>query len=728
MNTSQEQQLEELLDQWEASLESGETVDPASLCEACPELLPALKSRIASLNQINALLGTQVEPAERTNDPPGTTFHTDEPLTATIDLADSAFHAEGALGRVYVARDGRLNREVAAKFMQKRHLNNKERRRQFWVEAEITSRLYHPGIVPVHGMGETAEGCPFYVMQFARGETFQQCIHRFYEEGDQWTKQRRNLEFRNQLAHFVTVCNTIAYAHNRGIIHRDLKPENIIIGHYGETMVVDWGLAIPIARDASARASGEKTLFPTGHENKPPTQSDIGAGTPAYMSPEQASGQTPITLSSDIYSLGSILYKILCGSSPVDGVEGNLTDIRKHVIEGQWAHPRNLRADCPRPLEAVCMKAMHQKPSRRYSSALELANEVERYLADEKVQAYKESALETPLRFFRQHRRMARLTIVSVSLLLAVLVGSALKLGMAARQGQVVNQTLLKSAAKLTAVTVQMEMDARWFLLQQEATQQRLIEALGQSRGLLTDAMRVPFSDLIQGVVGRARLDGVQAESWFICNGDGIQLARHPSGSSIGGNFAHRDYFHGNAVDLSPGERGSPPHIIREYLSVPYASSNDQKLKVALTCPVFSHPEGTAQRTFLGVLGMSIKLGDFEVLRGNLADGQIAVLANSGWDHFTGKAEKGLILHHPNLRSTEDSIESPLLPRLGKSLLQRLRESPGGSYTTDYIDPAAQNPKERRKRWTAAFEPVRLRNEFGWDTNRGWIVIVQRPN
>ena len=718
--------LENLLDQWEEAQDNGSPVSPESLCLEHPELIQDLKKQIVSLDQINRMLKPQWEIPLQPDENGLREQTLDETFIANIGLTEAQFHAEGALGRVYLALDTELNREVAIKFMQKRHMHDQARKERFCLEAEITSRLYHPGVVPVHGIGQTEDKRPFYVMQFVHGETLQETIDTYYSKADRWNVHRRNLEFRNLLAHFVSICNTIAYAHNRGVIHRDIKPENVIIGRYGESMVVDWGLAMPVDRDESARASGEKTLFPSGHQVRQRSGHDLGAGTPAYMSPEQASGQSSITVSSDIYSLGSILYKILCGKSPVDGIEGGIQQIRQKVIDGEWNHPKSISAQCPNALEAVCLKAMHLQASKRYPSALELANEVERFLADEKVQAYQESPLETPLRFFRQHRRMAQITAISIILLLAVFLGSAFRLGIAARESQAVNETLLKSAAKLTAVTVQMEMDGRWFLLEKEASNPRLIEHLNTNQGTLHDQSRVLFSDLITAIRDRAKLDEVEAESWFICNGTGVQLARHPSGSSIGQTYAHRDYFHGNGIDLQPGKTGSPPHIVSEYLSVPYASSSDGALKVALTCPIYSQTEGPSGRQFLGVLGMSIKLGDFEVLTGNLADGQIAVLANFGSDHFEGEASTGLLLHHPRLSSSFNQQGEKTLPRLASGLLKELKASPRGLYLKDYMDPASRNPS--KSQWTAAFERVHLRNQSEWEEDRGWVVIVQRPN
>ena len=135
---------------------------------------------------------------------------------------------------------------------------------------------------------------------------------------------------------------------------------------------------------------------------------------------------------------------------------------------------------------------------------------------------------------------------------------------------------------------------------------------------------------------------------------------------------------------------------------------------------------GQSGRQFLGVLGMSIKLGDFEVLTGNLADGQMAVLANFGSDHFEGQASTGLFLHHPRLASSFNQEGGNALPRLAAGLLKELKASPRGLYLRNYMDPASSNPS--KDQWTAAFERVHLRNQSEWEEDRGWVVIVQRPN
>src|ERR1700722_10740912 len=152
-------------------------------------------------------------------------------------------HARGGLGTVYVAHDEELHREVALKEIQDQHAHNKDSRARFLLEAEITGRLEHPGIVPVYGLGQYADGRPFYAMRFIKGDSLQDAIEVFHRSRGEVNPAERILELRGLLGRFIDVCNAIQYAHDRGVLHRDLKPGNIMLGKYGETLVVDWGLA-----------------------------------------------------------------------------------------------------------------------------------------------------------------------------------------------------------------------------------------------------------------------------------------------------------------------------------------------------------------------------------------------------------------------------------------------------------------------------------------------------
>ncbi|MFM7148932.1 MAG: serine/threonine-protein kinase, partial [Gemmataceae bacterium] len=330
-------------------------------------------------------------------------------------------HARGGLGEVFLAHDQELNRDVALKRMQEHVACNPELRQRFQLEAEVTGRLEHPGIVPVYGMGSLADGSPFYAMRFIRGESLQEALQRFHDVDQAGGRSpgERSLALRHLLGRFVSVCNAVAYAHSRGIIHRDLKPANVMLDTYGETLVVDWGLARPVERTESDRSRGEETLQPRSGIQPGTTHGVVG--TPSYMSPEQASGrQSLVGPTSDIYSLGAMLYTILVGKPPFD--EPTVDQTLEKVQRGEMVRPRIRKSSVPGALEAICLKAMALRREDRYQQVADLSAEVERWLADEPVLAYKASIGERLHRWARHHR-------VTVGVGLTLLLGSIAALG-----------------------------------------------------------------------------------------------------------------------------------------------------------------------------------------------------------------------------------------------------------------------------------------------------------
>ncbi len=168
------------------------------------------------------------------------------------------FHAKGGLGEVFVAKDKELNREVALKEIQQRFADRLESRERFRREAEITGKLEHPGIVPIYGLGQYSNGRPYYAMRFIRGSSLREAIDVFHSQHKEpFQDGEAGLELRKLLRHFVDVCNAIEYAHSRHVIHRDLKPANIILGKYGETLVVDWGLAKTLSHVSDATTAAD---------------------------------------------------------------------------------------------------------------------------------------------------------------------------------------------------------------------------------------------------------------------------------------------------------------------------------------------------------------------------------------------------------------------------------------------------------------------------------------
>ncbi len=320
-------------------------------------------------------------------------------------------HAAGALGQVYIARDLELRRKVALKEIKDPYADNPDARSRFLLEAEITGRLEHPGVVPVYGMGTYANGRPFYAMRFIKGQSLADAIKELHAPS--LSPAERARELRKLLTRFVAVCITMQYAHDRDIVHRDIKPSNIMLGTYGETLVVDWGLAKVMGKVAAADPGGSTFEPIVGTGSSSATMPGRAVGTLTYMSPEQASGRgEDVGPVSDVYSLGATLFSVLTGRTSVedskspDQARVDLRKLQRKVIEGRIQRPRDLKPDVDRALEAVCLKAMALSPQDRYSCARELGDDLERWLANEPVNAWPEPLTVRTRRWVNRHRTM----------------------------------------------------------------------------------------------------------------------------------------------------------------------------------------------------------------------------------------------------------------------------------------------------------------------------------
>ena len=344
-------------------------------------------------------------------------------------------HARGGLGEVLVAEDTELRRVVALKRLQERRADDPACRHRFLREAEITGRLEHPGIVPVYGLVADAEGRPCYAMRFIEGRSLHEAVRDYHARKSTLGPGERALGLRELLGHFVAACNAIAYAHSKGVIHRDVKPANIMLGKFGETLVVDWGLAKAGFGECGepTSAAADDTLANLGADTNDPmagtptpelTEQGQAVGTPAFMAPEQAEGRWDrVGPASDVYSLGATLYDLLTGQTPFG--RAPVPETLARVRRGDLPWPRQLDRSVPAALDAICRKAMAREPEGRYASALELAADVNRWLADEPVRAYPEPLPARLRRWGRRHR-----TLVSALAVLLVTSTAALGLGL----------------------------------------------------------------------------------------------------------------------------------------------------------------------------------------------------------------------------------------------------------------------------------------------------------
>ncbi len=262
----------------------------------------------------------------------------------------------GGMGEVLLARDPRVGRDIAVKRM--RAAGDAEATSRFIREARIQARLEHPAIVPVHEIGQSADGSPYFTMKRVAGTTLAKLMH------DEPEARQRLLRA------FVDVCMAIEFAHARGVVHRDLKPANIILGEFGEVYVLDWGLARVVAEREGAGSGDIQSLDGV-------TQAGATLGTPGYMAPEQIRDATSVGAPADAYALGAMLFAILARepvhprgmaalANTVAGVEGSPALVRPDL-------------DIPPELDGLCREALALDPARR-PSARQLADRVQRYL------------------------------------------------------------------------------------------------------------------------------------------------------------------------------------------------------------------------------------------------------------------------------------------------------------------------------------------------------------
>lgn len=358
--------------------------------------------------------------------------------SATADRAGSAdrYVELGELGRggwgvVQRALDRQLQREVAVKRISNPGRIQAREREQFLHEARITSGLQHPGVVPVHELVDDDTGDTYYVMKLLEGDTLRHHIRVAHTRSNErkWLRHELLEAITPLLLRFIDICNAVAYAHRRGIIHRDLKPSNVMAGAFGETIVVDWGLAryIDDKTDETTVQGAVRRDEPSGScRSSVPMESEGSVvGTPTYMAPEQARGELASMGShSDIYSLGVILYEIIAGNHPHAGLD--IKSVLRRAREGEFTPLSESQPCVPRPLEEIVHTAMSHDAQRRYKDVESLAEDVRRFMTGERVSVHDETLVERSVRWCGRHRAIASTIGISVLLLMIVSVISTI--------------------------------------------------------------------------------------------------------------------------------------------------------------------------------------------------------------------------------------------------------------------------------------------------------------
>jgi hypothetical protein len=400
-----EQQLQQLVDE---ILDSGRT--PEEVCGASPEFLTEVHRRLRRIGLVEAELE-----AFFPGPPPDGTAVPSEPERPSADLPRvPGYEVEAVLGRggvgvVFQARHLKLKRLVALKMLLAGAYAGPQELARFRREAEAVAALRHPHIVQVYDVGDLA-GQPYFTMEFVEGGSLAQQL-----------STTRPLP-RQAAGLVATLAGAMQFAHQSGILHRDLKPANILLTADGTPKITDFGLARSVSAGTEFTVSGTRL------------------GTPSYMAPEQALGQTSaIGPAVDIYALGAVLYEALTGRPPFQG--GTAAETERRVIAEEPAPPSRLSAGVPRDLETICLKCLHKSPARRYASAQELADDLRRFLGGHPVLARPVGVGERVLKWARRRPALATLTVA-----LLVLLAAAVGIGIWQQQQRRLRQAVASQA------------------------------------------------------------------------------------------------------------------------------------------------------------------------------------------------------------------------------------------------------------------------------------------
>lgn len=733
LHLSDEDLLDDLLLKWEELQEEGQVLPAEELCPPDrPDLLGELQNRIEALlemnekfDQVQAEAGSNAKPPE---EQAGAALS--GALDTRIKYSVLMKHAQGGLGEIYKAHDSGIGREVALKSIRREFHWVPERRKRFIQEAEVTGQLEHPGVVPVYALGHTADGRPYYVMRFIRGQDLEERIHDLHAAGCS------RVELRRLLRHLVSACRTVDYAHSRRILHCDIKPMNIMVGKYGETLVLDWGEAVSL--DSGTLASeGPLPVAADGGRSS----SEAAGGTLLYMPPERLQPEPPLlTPASDVYSLGVTLYKLLTAREPYRSP--SRIQLIEDIKSGKHSPAHEVNSQIPRSLSAICEKAMSLDPHHRYRTAGDIARELEAWMDDEPIAAYVESRWEQMTRWTRRHRTWAQTAaVLLVSLFTLAIVTTGLLISHGKEQETALNTTQnalktaeasrrdnLRALADGAARQMANQVQVRWAMLNVLAHDQQLHDLLPKSQDdelnfLTQDEVRFnAMHDWLGRKFDEFR-DRLSASSIFILSQRGNQLARYPESDELQfnvdqpRNLAYKTYFHGGNLQLPEADSATARPVENDSMSAVFFSATDQRRKVAFTVPI--REDASAEGAVVGLLVMTVDVGDFtppQIQAGGQSERRVLLIdMRPDW-----REREGTILQHPafeeeaivNAQSRVPVIPEALMTDFS-NLLANWTATQGPTIAEHFNDP------ELNDECLAAITPVVV------DVGRpGWIVVV----
>jgi serine/threonine-protein kinase len=555
-----------------------------SVCEKCGAKIPAdARQGVCPACQLETGLGLLAdEPVAGVGDPGGDDGvrapekkRIGRPSTILGDFGDYEVQEEigrGGQGVVYRARQKSLNRTVALKVIGLGHWATEAHLKRFRREAEAAASLEHPGIVPIYEVGERDGSC-YFSMQFIEGGQLDEVA------------KRQSISFRNAVELMAKVARTVHYAHEHGILHRDIKPGNILLDAKGEPHLTDFGLARLVETESTVTRTLEVL------------------GTPSYMAPEQAVGNnSALTAATDVYALGAVLYQLLTGHPPFAG--GTTYETIKLLLETEPRQPRLLNPKIDRDLSTICLKCLEKDPKRRYSSALALAEDLERWLKHEPIRAHRTGVLTHARKWVRRNP--------SIAVMAATLFALAVPLGvMIWRSGELFRAPQFnppeKSIAVLPFLDLSQAKDQEYFC---DGISEEILHTLAKVDGLRVVGRTSSFSFKGTGIAasevgkklnvasvlaGSLRREGnrVRITAELINTRNGFDLWTETYDRELAGVFALQDEITRSIVDALKiklaGALSAQPQRNREvydqYLQGLYFSnkSSEEDLRRALS-------------------------------------------------------------------------------------------------------------------------------------------------
>ncbi|MCI0378181.1 MAG: serine/threonine protein kinase [Gemmataceae bacterium] len=410
MTQTHEQRLHEVLAEYLLAADSGQAPDRSTLLARYPDLATEIRSFLDNQEQVDRLADSMRLWKSASDHPPGAHFQS----RSFGDFEILEIIGTGGMGVVYKARQISLNRIVALKMIRPGGRTPEDVEHFLRAEAAVAANLEHPNIVPIYEIG-AFEGTAYISMKFIEGATLRERMAAGRKEhaplaledegsGVRGQNARRRGDLVPTVPILAAVARAVHYAHERGILHRDLKPSNILIDAGRQPFVTDFGLAKRVSpggapvNDCAAAAES--------------SQSGDIVGTPLYMAPEQAAGAQHLTTAADIYSLGAILFELLTGAPPYRG--DSLLATLLLAQQADPVRPRALNPRVDRDLEAICLKCLEKDPSRRYGSALALAEDLERWRAGEPIHARRTSVWERAWKWAKRRPATAALVALLV--------------------------------------------------------------------------------------------------------------------------------------------------------------------------------------------------------------------------------------------------------------------------------------------------------------------------